>query len=144
MIIIILWFFIVLYKVLVMYMLVSDYKTVVTIYIYPSDCTRINLRAPKIRKFSGGACPQTPLAGTLPCIRQKHFYKPDHLVCHSSGPAMGVTLNDNQWSCVFKTALPCCHSFFSYITINNQIYIEFHFFQNVFLFYANVCRVHHP
>ena len=69
-----------------MYMLVSDYKTVVTIYIYPSDFTRINLRAPKIRKYSGGACPQTPLAGAPPCVQQKHFYKPDHLVCHSSGP----------------------------------------------------------
>ena len=34
--------------------------------------------------------------------------------------------------CVFKTSLPCCHSFFSYITINHQPYIAFHFFARMF------------
>ena len=28
-----------------------------------SDCTRTHLRGPRIKKFSGGACPQTPLGG---------------------------------------------------------------------------------
>ena len=42
--------------------------------------------------------------------------------------SLGRTLND-EWSCVFKTSLPCCHSFFSYITINHQpyMYIAFHY-----------------
>ena len=54
--------------------------------IVPSDCTKINLGAPKIGNLSGSHVPD-PLAGALPCVQQKYFYQPDHLVCHSSGPA---------------------------------------------------------
>ena len=45
------------------------------------------------------------------------------------------TLNDDQWSRVFKTSLPCFHSFFSYITTNHQPYIAFNFFGSL-LYYT--------
>ena len=58
--------------------------------------------------------------------------------------SLGGTLNDDQWSCVFKTFLPCFHSFFSYITINHQpliafVLLFFFFFQKSFcLFYVDL------
>ena len=54
--------------------------------------------------------------------------------CGRSVWSLGRTLNEDQWLYLFKTSLS--FSFFStYITINHQTYIAFHFYKNVFVCY---------